>query len=394
MIRTIDTEKIPIKLWLREMEKGAMQQARNLANLPFAFRHIAIMPDAHEGYGMPIGGVLATEDHIVPNAVGVDIGCGMSATRTSLQGMETGTLKELLSGIRDIVPLGFKHHPKRQDEHWMPGLQMKRVELKNRMPVVAREYENALYQLGTLGGGNHFIEVQQDKDGFLWLMIHSGSRNFGKQVADYYNRLATTLNEKQGSVIPRSWQLAHLSVEGEEGRKYISEMQYCVDFAFSNRQLMMTRIQELLTGLMHGNVSFEPIINIAHNYAAEEKHFGRKVWVHRKGATQARKGQMGIIPGSQGTESFIVRGLGNPESFESCSHGAGRIMGRNEAIRSLDLNEVIRSLDRKNILHSIRSQRDLDEAPDAYKDISQVMAFQDDLVEKVVELKPLAVIKG
>jgi len=394
MIKTITTEKLPIRLWLHDIETGAMQQAKNLANLPFAHSHIAIMPDAHEGYGMPIGGVLATKDHIIPNAVGVDIGCGMTATRTSLREMDTGRLKSIMSSIRAIIPLGFNHHKHRQDESCMPELPVERKEAREKMPVVAREYDNALYQIGTLGGGNHFIEIQQDKDGFIWLMIHSGSRNIGKQVADHYNKLASRLNEEWNTRVPRSWQLAYLPVDQEEGQKYIREMQYCVDFAYANRQMMMSRIMDVVNGMYHGDVSFEPAVNIAHNFASEEVHHGQRVWVHRKGATQARKGQTGIIPGSQGTQSYIVRGLGNPDSFESCSHGAGRVMGRKEAIRRLDLKEVIQRLDKKNIIHSIRSQRDLDEAPDAYKDIATVMQNQSDLVEVMVELNPLAVIKG
>jgi len=394
MIKTVTTEKLPIRLWLHDIEPGAMQQAKNLANLPFAHSHIAIMPDAHEGYGMPIGGVLATKDHIIPNAVGVDIGCGMTAMRTSLREMDTGKLKSIMSSIRAIIPLGFNHHKHRQDESCMPELPVERKEAREKMPVVAREYDNALYQIGTLGGGNHFIEIQQDKDGFIWLMIHSGSRNIGKQVADHYNKLASRLNEEWKTRVPRSWQLAYLPVDQEEGQKYIREMQYCVDFAYANRQMMMSRIMDVVNGMYHGDVSFEPAVNIAHNFASEEVHHGQRVWVHRKGATQARKGQTGIIPGSQGTQSYIVRGLGNPDSFESCSHGAGRVMGRKEAIRSLDLKEVIQRLDKKNIIHSIRSQRDLDEAPDAYKDIATVMQNQSDLVEVMVELNPLAVIKG
>ena len=394
MIKTVTTEKLPIRLWLHDIEPGAMQQAKNLANLPFAHSHIAIMPDAHEGYGMPIGGVLAIKDHIIPNAVGVDIGCGMTAMRTSLREMDTGRLKSIMSSIRAIIPLGFNHHKHRQDESCMPELPVERKEAREKMPVVAREYDNALYQIGTLGGGNHFIEIQQDADGFIWLMIHSGSRNIGKQVADHYNKLASRLNEEWNSRVPRSWQLAYLPVDQEEGQKYIREMQYCVDFAYANRQMMMSRIMDVVNGMYHGDVSFEPAVNIAHNFASEEVHHGQRVWVHRKGATQARKGQTGIIPGSQGTQSYIVRGLGNPDSFESCSHGAGRVMGRKEAIRSLDLKEVIQRLDKKNIIHSIRSQRDLDEAPDAYKDIATVMQNQSDLVEVMVELNPLAVIKG
>lgn len=383
--------RLPIKLWLNEIEDGAMKQAVNLANLPFAFKHIVIMPDCHQGYGMPIGGVLATKGVIIPNAVGVDIGCGMSAVRTSLHNIEMNKLRIIMSCIRDLVPLGFKHHKKARDPERMPeGKSMKIDDL----PVVSREYNSALYQLGTLGGGNHFIEIQKGSDGFIWLMVHSGSRNIGKQVADHYNKLAMKLNDKWGESEYRKWQLAYLPGNSDEGIIYWNEMQFCIDFAFANRQLMIDNIISVFRNEFGEKIKFAPLINIAHNYASRENHFGEQVIVHRKGATQAKRGQTGIIPGSQGTNSYIVRGKGNMDSFESCSHGAGRVMGRKQAQRSLDLSKEIKDLDKKKILHSIRSKKDLDEAPSAYKDIKEVMRNQSDLVEIIVELKPMAVIKG
>jgi tRNA-splicing ligase RtcB (3'-phosphate/5'-hydroxy nucleic acid ligase) len=368
---------------------GALEQARNLANLPFAFRHIALMPDCHQGFGMPIGGVLATREVIIPNAVGVDIGCGMCAVQTSLHEVDRKSLKSLMAGIRELVPLGFKRHNKPQDPARMPEL-----EFPEDMPVVSQEYESATYQVGSLGGGNHFIEVQKGSDGQVWIMVHSGSRNIGKQVADHYNRLAVQLNEQQRNPLPRSWQLAALLVESGPGRQYIREMNYCIEFAFANRRLMMDNILSVFSDHFGGEFRTAPMINIAHNYAAPETHFGQLVMVHRKGATKASRETTGIIPGSQGANSFIVRGKGNKESFESCSHGAGRVMGRKEAIRSLDLDEEIRKLEEKGIIHAIRSKGDLEEAASAYKDIAQVMKNQDDLVDILVELQPLAVIKG
>jgi tRNA-splicing ligase RtcB len=379
-------------MWLDEVEEGAMSQARNLANLPFAFRHIVILPDCHQGYGMPIGGVLATEEIVIPNAVGVDIGCGMSAVRTSCTQIKKEKIKEIMTGIRSLVPLGFNHHKKPQDDDLMPELS-KNVRM-NDMPVVAKEYRSALHQIGTLGGGNHFIEVQKGSDGFIWLMVHSGSRNIGKQVADHYNRLAISLNNKWDTELSKSKQLAYLPMSSEEGAVYWNEMEYCVRFAYANRQLMMNRIKLVCQDILEGKINFDPMINIAHNYASREIHFDTKVIVHRKGATQAKKGQVGIIPGSQGTKSYIVRGKGNPESFESCSHGAGRVMGRKQAQRQLDLKKEIKFLESRNIIHSIRTVRDLDEAPSAYKKIETVMENQRDLVETIVELTPLAVIKG
>ncbi len=389
MIREIPTENLPIKSWVDDIEEGALAQARNLANLPFAFRHIALMPDCHQGFGMPIGGVLATRDVVIPNAVGVDIGCGMCAVQTSLQEIDRADMKPLMSAIRVLVPLGFKRHDKALDASALPE-----VMFPDEMPVVRNEFESARHQVGTLGGGNHFIEVQKGSDGHIWIMVHSGSRNIGKLVADHYNRLAVTLDGMRNKPLPRSWQLAWLRLGSAEGQQYIKEMNYCIEFAFANRRLIMDRILSVFADRFGGSFRTAPLINIAHNYAAREKHFGKEVVVHRKGATRASKETIGIIPGSQGANSYIVRGKGNKESFESCSHGAGRVMGRKEAIRRLDLNEEIRKLDEKGILHAIRSKGDLEEATSAYKDIAQVMENQKDLVDILVELRPMAVIKG
>ncbi len=390
MKRIIDTERIPIKLWLDEIDGNTIYQVKNLANLPFAFKHIALMPDAHSGYGMPIGGVMAANNVIVPNAVGVDIGCGMLAVKTDIK-FNTSLkrkLKDILRDIRERVPVGFRHHKRAQDESLMPqGYDVESME------VVSAEYNSALRQLGTLGGGNHFIEIQKDKEDSIWIMIHSGSRNLGKQVADHYNKLAKRLNKEWNSPVPPKADLAYLPFSTKEAHRYFEEMNYCVDFALANRKLMLTKVKEVFLNYFP-NVNFGDIINIAHNYAIWENHFGKDVVVHRKGATSAHKGELGIIPGSQGTKSYIVEGLGNPESFASCSHGAGRVMGRNEAMRRLSLEDEVRKLDKKGIIHAIRSKRDLDEAPSAYKNIVQVMLDQEDLVKIVVELSPLAVIKG
>lgn len=393
MVKRIETEGLDVLLWTDDIEPGAWNQIMNLARHPGARKHIAIMPDCHEGFGMPIGGVLATGGIIIPNAVGVDIGCGMSAVRTSLTEISRNDLKKLMSEIRDTIPLGFRHHKKSQGENKMPDpskLGFDPFEL----PVVAREYESALRQVGTLGGGNHFIEIQKGDDGAIWLMVHSGSRNIGKQVADYYNKKAVSLNREAGDDYGPKTGLAFLHLDSEYGKKYLKEMQYCIEFAMCNRFLMMERITEIFGRFYGGRFSYGKIINIAHNYAAVETHFGDELVIHRKGATKASKGLTGIIPGSQGTRSFIVEGKGNPYSFESCSHGAGRVMGRNQAIRSLNLEEEIRRLDRLNILHSIRGRNDLEEAPSAYKNINRVMELQDDLVEVDTGLSPLAVIKG
>jgi len=390
MQKVISSERLPIKIWLDEPEEGALKQAINLANLPFAFRHICLMPDTHQGYGMPIGGVMAAKNVIVPNAVGVDIGCGMCAVKTNIEadGIERPLLTQIMAGVRELVPLGFKHHKERQDESLMPqGYNI------DELVIVKREYFAALKQLGTLGGGNHFIELQRCNNGYIWIMVHSGSRNFGLQVAEYYNKIAKKLNALYYSSIEAKVDLAFLPFETDEARAYYKEMRYCTEFALANRKLMMERIQQVVSDVL-GGVVYEPIINIAHNYAAWETHFETKVIVHRKGATSAKQGETGIIPGSQGTKSYIVEGLGNPESFMSCSHGAGRLMSRAAAIKKLDLEEEKRKLDQLGIIHSIRGKSDLEEASSAYKDISQVMSYQNDLVKIIAELNPLAVIKG
>jgi len=390
MQKIINTEKIPIKMWLDEAEDGALQQARNLANLSFAFRHIALMPDCHQGYGMPIGGVLATKNVIIPNAVGVDIGCGMCATKTNII-VETITKEQLIkimNGIRRVVPLGFEHHQHPQNKDLMP-----QDDNLDHLVIVNQEYSSALKQLGTLGGGNHFIELQKDGNNYLWIMIHSGSRNFGFKVATHYNRLAKKINAQEKSSVPIAFDLAYIDFDREEARRYFQEMNYCTAFAWANRKLIMENVQKVVVEEIK-NVLFDDLINIAHNYAIEEKHFGTNVIVHRKGATSAKKGEIGIIPGSQGTKSYIVEGLGNPESFASCSHGAGRIMGRKKAIAELNLIEEQQKLEQLGILHALRHKDDLEEAPSAYKNIDEVIAFQKDLVRVLVELSPLAIVKG
>ena len=391
MSQIISTERKPIKLWLEEIDEDTLMQAKNLANLPFLFHHVAIMPDAHVGYGMPIGGVAATEGMVIPNAVGVDIGCGVCALQTSLPTLAPAELKRILQAVRQTIPLGFQHHKKPQPGGRMP--EFGRGKTEKDLPVVAREYDSGVLQLGTLGGGNHFIEIQQGDDGLLWIMIHSGSRNIGYQVAKHYNTLAAEYNKACGMPIPGKWQLDGLPTTSQQGQRYLGEMQYCVQFAAANRRTMMDRVKEILGEIAPG-VTFATPFDVAHNYAATETHFARRVIVHRKGATRAAAGDIGLIPGSQGSLSYIVRGLGNPESFSSCSHGAGRRLGRKQAQRELDMKTEVGRLEGLGILHSLRHKRDLEEAAGAYKDITEVMNNQRDLVEVITTLRPLAVVKG
>lgn len=383
-MKVISSEKIPIKMWLNDIEDGALRQAQNLANLPFAFKHIALMPDAHSGYGMPIGGVMATENVIVPNAVGVDIGCGMHVVKTDLTDLSIEDRKKIMSKIRVLVPLGFDHQ--KENQKW-PGFD-EAPDIK----IIQQELTSSKKQLGTLGGGNHFIELQKGSDGFIWLMLHSGSRNFGLKIAKTYHEKAQELCERWFSNIPDK-ELSFLPIETQEAKEYFEAMNFALEFAKENRYRMMEAVKTSIADIVN-SVKFNTNIDVHHNYAIWEYHFGKNVIVHRKGATSAREGQLGIIPGSQGTKSYIVMGKGNIDSFTSCSHGAGRAMGRGAATRNLNLEAEIKLLNDQGIVHSIRSAKDLDEASGAYKNITEVMANQADLVNIVVELTPLAVIKG
>ena len=383
--------EVPVMIWADVVEASAMAQIENLTTLPFLYHHLAIMPDVHTGMGMPIGGVLACVDAVIPNAVGVDIGCGMCAVKTNIRAdkLRTTVVREvIMRGIRQRIPLGMSHHSEAQDASLMPqGFDI------DKLHVVRQQYSSALHQLGTLGGGNHFIELQRDEDGWVWIMLHSGSRNLGYKVGEYYNRVAMNLNALWHSSVSPDIKLPFLPLRTPEFKAYWSEMQYCVEFALCNRRLMMDRIQEVIHQALP-NVEFEPMINIAHNYAAWEEHYGKSVIVHRKGATFAGKGTLGIIPGSQGSASYIVEGLGNPRSFCSCSHGAGRKLSRTAAIKNLNMKDEIDRLNNLGIIHGIRTQSDMQEATGAYKDIDTVMSNQKDLVSIKTKLLPIAVIKG
>lgn len=392
--------KLPIKSWCEKVEEQALQQARNLANHPVTMFHVALMPDCHVGYGMPIGGVIAVRDAVIPNAVGVDIGCGMVAVETSLEADAMGSMERrqrLIALLKSWIPAGEgRRHG--SEQQWQ-GFER----FVDTHPEAARWWPSKLdrQNLGTLGGGNHFIELQVSDSGMLWLMLHSGSRNLGQRVANYYHGEARSLNSRQGVELPDA-DLAFLPVESQQGQGYLRDMKFALEYAYENRQRMLTKVKQALGELVAG-VEFGQEINIHHNYAAKESHFGRDLYVHRKGATSAKRGEIGIIPGSMGTNSFIVKGLGNPDSFMSCSHGAGRVMSRSEANRSLSEDACNRAM--RGIAFSewgrTRGRRgrggggaDLSEAPQAYKDINEVMAAQRDLVEVMVTLSPLAVVKG
>jgi len=390
---------VPIKVWLDNIDDNTWEQVENLSRLPFVHHHIALMPDAHMGYGMCIGGVMATEDVIIPHAVGSDIACGVLAARLPFKEIRKDQLQNIKALIKKAIPMGVgKAHEK---AHLMPeinsiinGLCLE----DDPTSVLFKHYGLAASQIGTLGAGNHFIEFQKGSDGFIWIMIHSGSRGLGYKVADHYNKVAIELNKKWFSSVNPKHQLAFLPMNTDEGQKYFREMTYCVEYAKQNRLKMFCSIVlacETILPQYHGSKIFiDQIYDVAHNYATLERHFGKNVWVHRKGATKAMKGEIGLIPGSQGSKSYVVHGLGNPDSFYSCSHGAGRLMSRSKAKKELDLATESKKLDKLGVIHGMTDIKNLDEAPGAYKDIEMVMNNQKDLVTVEVELTPIMVLKG
>lgn len=391
--------RVPIKSWCGDVEEIAMAQASDLARHPAVFRHVSLMPDCHPGYGMPIGGVIACEDAVIPNAVGVDIGCGMGAVQTTVSASEATRerLREAVTLVKEQVPCGEgKAHRKAQS--W-EGFAENIDDYRERDWFSDHVKDLASRNLGTLGGGNHFIEIQKGDDGLVWLMIHSGSRHLGNVIARFYHALSLELNRSWKSDLPNE-DLAFLPVESPEGQRYIHDMNFALRYAKENRRRIMDRFMECFASVFSG-AEFQKPVNIHHNYASLENHFGKNVWVHRKGATSARKKEIGIIPGSMGTPSYIVEGLGNPESFMSCSHGAGRVMGRKQASRSLTTEVCDKAME--GIVfdrwHKIRRGKekglyDLGEAPQAYKDIDTVIASELDLITPVVKLEPLGVVKG
>lgn len=378
--------------WCEKPEEGALQQAKNISKHPWLVGNVCLMPDCHEGYGMPIGGVVALENAICPNMVGVDIGCGMLAMKTELTEFSANELEDIYYEITKSIPVGFCHnatkqkHPVFEIYSWDSG----------ETPVCEQEFNSAQYQLGTLGGGNHFIEIQKGDDGHIWFMIHSGSRNLGKKVADHYNKLAESecAKFKQNEIVQN--ELAVLPLGTQYFNNYKYEMNLCLEFAKANRELMCKKICDCFDKVLkRGGVFPYNYIDIHHNYAQVENHYGKNVWVHRKGATLAREGKLGVIPGSQGSASYIVEGLGKEASLCSCSHGAGRRMSRKKAREELDLKKEKEKMENLGVLyHTLNKQESLDEASSAYKNIDEVMEQQKDLVRPIVKLVPIASIKG
>ena len=394
----------PIKVWLEnfgQVEDGCQQQIINLSKLPFIHKWAALMPDCHQGYGMPIGGVIATDGVIIPNAVGVDIGCGMCFVQTNIPASllqtvtEQGTLIQAIIGsIMRNIPVGFGHHKEKQICDTLFYAHLDAPE-----PLLP-ELSNGYYQVGTLGGGNHFIEIQEDETGHVGIMLHSGSRNFGFKICKYFNNVAKELNQKWCSSVPADYDLAFLPVDSKEGQQYIDWMNLALDFATENRAKMMFKTLEILVNHIKKCTDFEkivvePDVNCHHNYASLEHHFGKNVWVHRKGAIRAREGDIGIIPGSMGSFSYIVEGLGNVDSFMSSSHGAGRNSSRKKAKETYTAQSVIEDLKQRGVTLGKNKKDDVaEECRWAYKDVDFVLGQETDLVKTIKQLKTIGVVKG
>ena len=397
----IEGKALPFYSWCSDIEEGALNQIRNAVNHPIVKKHVAIMPDCHQGYGVPIGTVLACNKYfVIPNAVGVDIGCGVAAVKTTLKAVSLNedTLKKIMGDIREQIPTGMNWHKEKQD--WA-GFDK---EFSEHSIITKTRLKDAAKQIGTLGGGNHFIEIQKDEYDSVWIMLHSGSRNFGKKIAEHYHDKALEYCTRQfmfydfegRRAVLSDKELPFLSSISYDGEAYLNDMKFALEFAKANRDLMLTRIKSIFYNRIKCN--FEEEYNIHHNYASFETHFGEEYLIHRKGATSARKDEIGIIPGSMGTNSYIVRGLGNKDSFTSCSHGAGRVMSRMKASKTLSLEECDKAMEGVIFGRWRKSKRskkmyDFGEAPQAYKDIDNVMLEQKDLVTPIVKLSPIAVIK-
>ncbi len=394
----------PIKAWTQgvQVEEAARQQLLNVAQLPFIYRWIAAMPDVHWGMGATVGSVIPTRKAIIPAAVGVDIGCGMMALRTTLEASDLpDDLKAIRSAIERAVPHGrtdnggrndrgaWKDAPSRQLEVW--------ADLKPRYDAIAGKHPklgrgNDLNHLGTLGTGHHFIEVCLDEDAHVWFLLHSGSRGVGNRIGTYFIELAKRDMSRHHIDLPDK-NLAYLPHGTKHFDDYVEAVHWAQDFALWNRRLMMESVVAAVrgSGVLPPFAATEDVVNCHHNYVAIEHHYGENVFVTRKGAVRAKEGDLGIIPGSMGAKSYIVRGKGNPESFHSCSHGAGRSMSRTEAKRRFTVEDHVKAT------AGVECRKDhdvLDETPAAYKPIDAVMAAQSDLVDVVHTLRQVVCVKG
>jgi len=395
MKQVINTEgSRPIKIWTEDIEVEALTQLKNLARLPFiAGNGIACMPDVHAGIGSTVGSVIATDRAIIPAAVGVDIGCGMNAVRLSLKASDLpDNLSAIRSQIEKDIPVGtggshqFSQHVPMLTNH------ATRAIIENMFGGMdTKFFKKAAYQVGTLGSGNHFIELCIDENQDVWVMLHSGSRGIGNMIGSYYIEKAKRKMEQYYISLPDK-DLAYFPEETEDFDDYMAAVDWAQNYALHNRRVMMALTLEAIK--RHLPVEFtitQEAINCHHNYVEKENHFGRNLWVTRKGAIRARDGDLGIIPGSMGQRSYIVRGKGNLDSYCSCSHGAGRAMSRTEARKRFTVADLVAQTD------GVECRKDdavLDEIPSSYKNIDEVMANQTDLVEVVHILKQVMCIKG
>lgn len=393
MQRVISNEQHPVKIWASDLEPEAEVQVRNVAKMPFIFKHVAVMPDAHAGKGSTVGTVIATEGALLPSAIGVDIGCGMCAVQLPFKVDVFGDrISALRSSIERSVPVG--HHANREinERAQCAMLSLGKVTEVTKKHV---DMDRAAKQIGTLGTGNHFIEICADQDNNAWVLLHSGSRNIGKCLAEIHIEKAKGIMKQYFIDLPHE-DLAYLVQGTPEFEFYMKDLLWAQDYAKYNRNEMMTRIlKDISFHVWKADKGADFMtkfrVDCHHNFAQMENHYGRNVWVTRKGAVSARAGQWGIIPGSMGTRSYIVKGKGNPESFCSCSHGAGRKMSRTKA------QQVFTVEDLKEQTKGVECRKDggvIDEIPGAYKDIDTVMANQADLVEPEFTLKQILCIKG
>lgn len=383
----------PIKAWVEgvDFDPQARAQVARIANLPFIFHHVAVMPDAHVGIGATVGCVIATKGAIVVSAVGVDIGCGMVAQQTTLRAEQLPhDLSPIRSAIERVVPVGFAMHQRVPDdvlaawEHLEPRFR----DIADSYPRV--DNGKALQQLGTMGGGNHFCEVSLDEQGYVWVVLHSGSRGIGNRIGTFFIELAKRDLARAGITLADR-DLAYLREGTRYFADYLAAAEWAQEYAWTNRELMLRHIIEALREHLPPVTLTGQTVHCHHNYVARELHFGEQVLVTRKDAVRAGDGDLGIIPGSMGAKTYIVRGRGNPESFMSCAHGAGRRLGRKQAMRALTLRDLIEQT------QGVECRKDrgvLDEAPAAYKDVDAVMAAQSDLVEPVHTLRQVVCVKG
>ena len=394
--QVLTEQRVPVKIWTDEVDENSKKQLTNIASMPFIHHHVAAMPDVHLGIGATIGSVIATHKAIIPAAVGVDIGCGMLACRLSLTANELDekSLKKVFDQINRDVPVGrAQHQDNRVLIHAAMPFEARLDAMTAKHPQLLKsfgKFSKWMNQMGTLGGGNHFIEVCLDTSDQVWVMLHSGSRGIGNALASYFIELARKDMERWMIQLPDR-DLAYFPEGSEHFADYVEAVNWAQEYAMQNRESMLDLVLAALgRHLPEFDVTSE-VVNCHHNYVTIEHHYGANVWVTRKGAIRAREGDLGIIPGSMGAKSYIVRGKGNPESFHSSSHGAGRKMSRTAAGKQFTAADLARQT------AGVICRKDIgvvDEIPGAYKDIDTVMANQSDLVEPIYQLKQVLCVKG